>query len=114
MLAVAAILPAAPIASAEIVLTDAAASTPSATAPGATTPGDTASPGDNVPGAKDSSNPIESIVNLGSSMFKLGGATGSATTGSSKNTCTVLGSAASLGGMAGLGCNNPTGPGVIG
>ncbi|MEC3915673.1 hypothetical protein [Nocardia sp. CDC160] len=118
LLAVAAILPVAPIASAEIVLTDASSTT--ATAPGATatTPGTAApSPGTGVPGEKDDpNNPIESDVELGSSAFKLGGALGSATTGSSgqKGLCTVLGTASSLGGLAALGCGNLNGGGGIG
>ncbi|WP_326311567.1 hypothetical protein [Nocardia sp. CDC153] len=112
MLAVAAILPVAPIASAEIVLTDATSTT--TTTP---TPGVAPSPGTGVPGEKDDpNNPIESDVELGSSAFKLGGALGSATTGSSgqKGLCTVLGTASSLGGLAALGCGNLNGGGGIG
>lgn len=118
LLAVAAVLTIAPAASAEIVLTD--ASQTGTTTPGTTTPGTTTSPtltapspGETVPGAKDDpDHPITADVETGSSMFKLGGATGSAGSGSGNNNCTVLGSAASLGGFAGLGCG-PNGPGTV-
>ncbi|MTE17054.1 hypothetical protein [Nocardia aurantiaca] len=116
MLAVAAILPAAPAAYAEIVLTD-ASQTQTTTSTTTTTPTPTTTPTTSDPAP---SSPIEALV-TGSSGFKLGGAAGSATTGSSGNSgpCTVLGTASALSGLAALGCgslNGGTGigPGTIG
>ncbi|MGW4243885.1 hypothetical protein [Nocardia sp. NPDC004722] len=101
MLAVAAIATAAPVASAEIPLIDVSTSTttPATTTPGATTPAPTST--DPAP-----NDPMEANV-TGSSGLKLGGAFGSASTGSAGpgGPCTVLGTASALSGFAALGCD---------
>ncbi|MFE3190720.1 hypothetical protein ACFXHA_17045 [Nocardia sp. NPDC059240] len=87
---------AAPVASAEIPLIDVSTTT---TTPGATTPTPTSTDPD--PNA-----PMEANV-TGSSGLKLGGAFGSASTGSAGpgGPCTVLGTASALSGFAALGCD---------
>lgn len=130
LLAVAALLPAAPAAMAEIALIDTTTTTPSTTTP-TTTPGTTTpdtTPSCTVtagpatattttpcPTSKDPApkSPIEALV-TGSSGFKLGGAVGSSNTNSAEpGTCTVMGTASALSGLAALGCG-PNGPGQIG
>ncbi|MFE3755254.1 hypothetical protein ACFXO9_13180 [Nocardia tengchongensis] len=136
LLAVAALLPAAPAAMAEIALIDSTTTTPSTATPGTTTPG-TTKPGTTTPGTttpctatagaatattttpctttKDPApdSPIEALV-TGSSGFKLGGALGSSNTNSAEpGTCTVMGTASALSGLAALGCG-PDGPGTVG
>ncbi|MFD7845563.1 hypothetical protein ACFV4K_21820 [Nocardia sp. NPDC059764] len=131
LLAVAALLPAAPAAMAEIALIDSTTTTPSTTSPTTTTP--TTTPGTTTPGCTVTAgpatattttpcptntdpapkSPIEALV-TGSSGFKLGGALGSSNTNSAEpGTCTVMGTASALSGMAALGCG-PNGPGQIG
>lgn len=131
LLAVAALLPAAPAAMAEIALIDTTTTTPVTTTPGTTTPGTTTTPDSTTctatagaatattpgtcPTSKDPApkSPIEALV-TGSSGFKLGGAVGSSNTNSAEpGTCTVMGTASALSGLAALGCG-PNGPGTIG